>query len=278
MRLQSQSRPVEDGPSLSQSAFQAVTDMFHRVSGIRLTEAKHALVEGRLQKLAQARGRSVDQYVHDLMQGGDEAEMACVVDKLTTNETYFFREQQHFDHLSKWVANRDAAATGTVRIWSAASSSGEEAYSIAMLLADRMGLKGWEVVGTDLSSAMVDKANRGMYPMDRAQHMPPFMLKRWCRKGFDAYAGQLLVCLELRQMVRFLQANLTQPLPDIGMFDIIFLRNVLIYFDNAGKAAIIRRVLGQLKPGGLLFTGHAESVAGLDVPLRSRMPAVYERA
>jgi chemotaxis protein methyltransferase CheR len=262
---------------LSHQSFAAVTDMFHRVSGIRLTEAKLPLVAGRLQKLAQQRGvANLDDYVSRLMRGDDAAELAKVVDKLTTNETYFFREPAHFDFLSNWLEQRPAGTK--LRVWSGASSSGEEAYSIAMLLADCLGLDGWEIVGTDLSSAMVETARTGLYPVDRAQKVPTAYLKRWCLRGQGDYEGQLLVAKELRQRVRFEQGNLTQALPDIGQFDVIFLRNVLIYFDNPGKQDIVRRVLTHLKPDGVLMSGHAESIANLGLPIRTLVSAVYTHA
>jgi chemotaxis protein methyltransferase CheR len=263
---------------LSTTSFDAVTDFFHQVSGIRLTPAKRPLVMGRLQKLASARGApNLDDYIEHLMTGSDPDEMVRVVDSLTTNETYFFREPQHFDVLADLVRQRTARRE-PFRVWSAASSSGEEAYSIAMLLADHLGLQGWEVIGTDLSTAVVARAQRALYPLERAQHMPPAYLKRWCRKGLGNYAGQLLVCQELRERVHFQCANLTQPLPELGLFDVIFLRNVLIYFDNPGKSDIVLRVLKQLRPGGLLFSGHAESLTQLGLPLRTITSAVYARS
>ena len=210
---------------LSQRSFDAVTDLFHSVSGIRLGEAKRALVAGRLQKLAQARGvPNLDDYVAQLVRTDDPIEVARVVDKLTTNETYFFREPAHFDHLSDWLANRPSGRA--LRIWSAASSSGEEAYSIAMLLADRIGLQGWEIVGTDLSSTVVESAQRGLYPLERAQKVPKELLKRWCLRGQGEYEGQLLIARDLRERIHFRPGNLTQPMPELGLFDIIFLRNV----------------------------------------------------
>jgi len=265
---------------LSKNSFQAVTAMFRQVSGIQLSEAKQALVAGRLQKLAQARGvRDVDAYVDLLMREGDAQELVKVVDKLTTNETYFFREPQHFEHLKRMLAERrPGAAAGDFRVWSAASSSGEEAYSIAMVLGEHFGLKGWQVIGTDLSTAMVDTARRGLYPIERARLTPTPLLKRWCLKGHGDNTGKLMVAPELRQMVRFECANLTRTLPEIGQFDLIFLRNVLIYFDNPGKADIVKRVLTRLKPEGLLFTGHAESIANLGIPTVAVAPAVYRHA
>ena len=265
---------------LSQKSFEAVTSMFHKVSGIQLTDAKRALVAGRLQKLAQARGlSSVDQYVEQLMRDNDTEEMVRLVDKLTTNETYFFREPQHFEHLKRMLAERRAgAAGGDFRVWSAASSSGEEAYSIAMVLGEHFGLRGWQVIGTDLSTAMVDTARRGLYPLERARLTPTPLLKRWCLKGHGDNTGKLMVAPELRQLVRFECANLTRTLPEIGQFDLVFLRNVLIYFDNPGKADIVKRVLTRLKPDGLLFTGHAESIANLGIPTVAVAPAVYRHA
>lgn len=265
---------------LSRNTFLTVTTLFRQVSGIQLSEAKQALVAGRLQKLAQARGmRDVDAYVEQLMREGDEQELVKMVDKLTTNETYFFREPQHFEHLGRLLAERKPGANGAdFRVWSAASSSGEEAYSIAMVLGEHLGLQGWQVVGTDLSTAMVETARRGLYPLERARLTPLPLLKHWCLKGQGDNTGKLMVVPELRQRVRFECANLTRPLPDIGQFDLIFLRNVLIYFDSPGKADIVQRVLTRLKPAGRLFTGHAESIHNLGLPVVSTAPAVYRHA
>ncbi len=262
---------------LTEQSFQAVTRMFHSVSGIHLSEAKRPLVTGRLHKLAQERGiDDLNRYVSEVLSRAHPDELVRVVDKLTTNETYFFREPEHFKFLGG-VVDRMAAGS-SLRVWSAASSSGEEGYSIAMLLAERLGLARWEVLGTDLSTAMVEQARRGLYPMERARHVPAAYLKRWCLKGHGDYDGRLLVSRDLRSRVRFECANLTQDLGQLGSFDVIFLRNVLIYFDAAGKVDIVRRVLAYLKPGGHLLTGHAESISNLDLPVRSLMPAVYVHA
>ena len=154
---------------LSPQRFEAVTQLFFDVSGIRLGEHKRPLVVSRLQKLAQEKGcATLDQYVDVLLQQADPLEVVKVVDKLTTNETYFFREPQHFDFLAQ-LLTQGRPASGDFRVWSAASSSGEEAYSIAMLLADKLGLRGWEVMGTDLSTQMVDSARRALYTLERAQ-------------------------------------------------------------------------------------------------------------
>lgn len=267
---------VEANALISPAAFRAISDLFHEVSGIRLSAAKRALVTGRLMKLAQEQGLDdVDRYVDSLLRERRPDELVRVVDKLTTNETYFFREPEHFALLAQLASQQPSAQPDAYRVWSAASSSGEEAYSIAMVLADKLRSGRWEVLGTDLSTAMVAHARRGLYAMERGRRIPPAYLKRHCRKGLGEYEGQLLVARELRERVRFESGNLTEEQPGVGLFDVIFLRNVLIYFDLPAKADIVRRVIQHLKPGGLLFTGHSESLNNMGLPLRTVQPAVY---
>jgi chemotaxis protein methyltransferase CheR len=268
---------------LSNKAFAAVTQLFERVSGIKLNESKHALVTGRLQRLATEAGESdLETYVDKLLRGGAPAqELTRLIDRLTTNETYFFREPQHFNDLADRLA--EVPPGQEFKVWSAASSSGEEAYSAAMLMSDLLGSNGesapWQIIGTDLSTAMVDSARRGLYPTERARMVPPEYLKRFCLKGQGAQTGQVLMTRELRARVKFEPANLTQPMPDwLPKFDVIFLRNVLIYFDDPAKTEIVRRVLGQLKPDGVLYTGHAESLSNLGLPVRLLTTAVHGHA
>jgi chemotaxis protein methyltransferase CheR len=266
---------------LQPKTFHAIAELFHRVSGIRLVESKQALVYGRLQKLALEAGQSdVERYAQRVISGQvTQREMVQVIDRLTTNETYFFREPQHFEDLRR-RALAEPSGNREFLVWSGASSSGEEAYSIAMLLASVLGLdKAWKIFGTDLSTAMIETAQAAVYPLERARNVSPEYLKRYCRRGHGPYEGHLLVSTELRERTRFLSANLTQPLPkELPAFDVIFLRNVLIYFDGPAKRDIVARVIDRLKPGGVLYTGHAESLTGLDLPLRALAPAVYEHA
>ena len=147
-----------------------------------------------------------------------------------------------------------------------------------MVLADALGRKPWKVVGTDLSTAVVESAQRALYPLERARMVPPAYLKRFCLKGNGPHEGSLLITRELRERVRFQTANLMQDLPELPMFDVIFLRNVLIYFDNDAKAQIVRRVLGRLKRDGVLYIGHAESMSALNLPLRPLATAIYGHA
>jgi len=264
--------------NLSPQSFTAITDLFHRISGIRLTEAKHALVQSRLQKLATDSGEpDLNVFVQKMVRGQMPEDMlVSVVDKLTTNETYFFREPAHFEDLARRAGAHHGG--GEFLVWSGASSSGEEAYSIAMVLADKLGTAPWTIHGTDLSTTVVESARQGLYPMERARNTSKDYLRRFCLRGEGPYDGQLLIMKELRSRVKFQCANLMQPLPTLPMFDVIFLRNVLIYFDAPAKRAIVERVIERLKPEGVLYPGHAESLAALDLPLKAIAPAIYQHA
>ncbi len=266
----------------SQQNFNAVTELFERTAGIRYGAEKKQTVAIRLMRLAKDHGaESIDAYVESVLGSNkDSGEITRIVDRLTTNETYFFREPAHFDFLENLIANHDR--NQPFRVWSAASSSGEEAYSVAMVLADRLGLGGnWEIIGTDLSTAMVAAARTGLYGMERTEGIDRQRLQRYCRKGSGPYKGKMLMARELREHVHFEAANLMQPFPatlKLGRFDVIFLRNVMIYFDTAGKKAIVERVAQHLTEHGFLFTGHAESLVGVTWDLAAVQPAVYERA
>jgi chemotaxis protein methyltransferase CheR len=265
----------------SQQSFDAVAELFERRAGIRYRPEKRQTVAMRLMRLARDRGSpSIDAYLDEVIASDDDEEITKIVDRLTTNETYFFREPAHFDFLERVL---DAHPRGKpFRVWSAASSSGEEAYSVAMVLADRLGADGpWEVVGTDLSSTVVAAARSGLYGMERTDGIGRERLQRYCLKGSGEYEGRMLMSRELRAHVRFEQANLMEPFPPqlrLGRFEVIFLRNVLIYFDTDAKRRIVEQVATHLVPGGFLFTGHAESLNGVTWALAATQPAVYELA
>ena len=182
-----------------------------------------------------------------------------MVDLLSTNETYFFREPGHFDFLRNNILP-DHPVGGPMRVWSAASSSGEEAYSIAMLLGDVLGKSSWEIFGSDISTRVLEKARRALYPLARHEGIPEGYLKRFCLRGKGPHEGSFLINTELRDRVRFAQINLNKSLPELGEFNVIFLRNVLIYFDFETKQKIINRLGSVLSPGGYLFIGHTENL------------------
>lgn len=233
------------------------------------------MVGGRLGKRLKAHGlTSYSSYIRLLGQDAKEYQMA--LDLLTTNETYFFREPQHFEFLTKHILP-SYEENKPFRVWSAASSSGEEPYSIAMLLDDRLRQKPWEIVGTDISSRMLEKCRVGRYPLERTTHIPRSYLNRYCLKGVGPEQGFLLVEKELRKKVSFIYANLNGQLPSLGKFHVIFLRNVMIYFDNETKRKLVARLLSHLHAGGWLFIGHSESLHSINDGVKQVQPAIYQK-
>ena len=262
---------------ITDQEFRRLQRFIFEAAGISLSPAKKALVCGRLGKRLRAHGYDDYSSYCDLLDGGSAPEeVQTAVDLLTTNETYFFREQKHFDMMRRVVADR-AGSGGAFRVWSAASSSGEEAYSIAMVLADCVGAEGWEVIGTDISTRMVQQARSGHYPLARTRQISGTYLKRFCLRGFGEQEGTLLIQRELRGRVHFGHGNLTGELPNIGQFDIVFLRNVMIYFNGATKRQVVARVLAQLKPGGYLFIGHSESLNDVSDAVTQIAPSIYRK-
>lgn len=250
----------------------------YEAAGISLSSAKKALVSGRLAKrLQQYRFGSYAEYFRLLASGEAPAEVQTAVDLLTTNETYFFREPGHFDLLREQaVAARSLSQP--FRVWSAASSSGEEAYSIAMVLADCLDGGPWEVIGSDISARVLQHACTGHYSTERTQHIPPAYLRRFCLKGIGVQQGTLLMERSLRSRVEFMQVNLNAPLPQLGAFDVIFLRNVLIYFSAETKRRVVARVLSLLKPGGHFCIGHSESLNDITDAVRPLAPSMYRKS
>lgn len=265
---------------ISEPEFRRFQRFIFDAAGITLTPAKRALVGGRLAKRLRHHGLSSYQAYFDLLQGdASGAETQIAIDLLTTNETSFFREPKHFDLLRK-LAAQACSATQAFRVWSAASSSGEEAYSTAMVLADTREHRPWEVFGSDICTRVLERASRGLYAMERAGQIPPDYLKRFCLRGRGPLDGSLAIDPVLRQHVSFAQINLNTPLPQrgLGLFDVVFLRNVMIYFSDETKRGVVQRVLTTLRPGGHLFIGHSESLNGLDIQgVEAIAPATYRK-
>jgi len=266
-----------NGTTITDHEFGRLQRFIFEAAGISLSPAKKALVCGRLGKRLRAHGFEKYADYCDLLDAGTApTEVQTAVDLLTTNETYFFREQKHFDLLQRVAAER-VESGATFRAWSAASSSGEEAYSMAMVLADAIGPTGWEVVGTDISSRMVQHARSGHYVLGRTRHIPNAYLKRFCLRGIGDQEGTLLVNRSLRAQVHFTQANLNAELPRLGQFDIVFLRNVMIYFNLPTKRQVVARVLSLLKPGGFLCIGHSESLNEINESVQQVAPSMYRK-
>jgi chemotaxis protein methyltransferase CheR len=273
--------------NINDREFSQFQKLIYQLAGINFSQAKKALVSGRLAKrLALYNLDSYGDYFKLLTAGSNSAELQVAVDLLTTNETCFFREPKHFDFLRSRVLDRRTLAKhrpgNPFRVWSAACSSGEEPYSIAMVLGDHFGdvARGdgpWEVLASDISTRMLEKGRIGHYPMCRAEGISHEHRIRYCLKGVGAQENTLLMDEKLRGRVNFMQVNLNQPLPGLGAFDVIFLRNVMIYFDLQTKRQIVGRVLPLLRPGGHLLVGHSESLNGVVDELHALAPSIYRK-
>jgi chemotaxis protein methyltransferase CheR len=259
--------------------FQAV---ILRESGINLSDAKRALLVGRLGRRLRELGLdSFEDYLGRVESSADER--VLMLDAIATNETRFFREPGQFEFLKERVlpAWLEDAAQGKrprrLRIWSAGCSTGEEPFSLAMLLASFFP-KTWdlEILATDLSTKALARARAGVWPLERSREIPPELLKAYMLRGTGPEDGKMKAGPELRALVRFERLNLAgDNWPPDGPFDAILCRNVLIYFDAGGKRRAVARLLDRLAPGGFFFVGHAESLNGIADRMRPLMPSVY---
>lgn len=262
--------------TISAQEFALFQRLIHQIAGIHLSDAKQVLLVGRLQRrLRHLELDSFGQYYRYVTSREHPAELQTMVDLLTTNETFFFREPEHFDFLKNTILPQHGGPD-PFRLWCAASSSGEEAYSLAMVLAEGLGDSAWEIIGSDISASVLARARAGHYPLERNEGIPPALLKKYCLEGVRSQAGTFLVGAPIRQRVNFQQINLTHPIPAaLGLFDVVFLRNVMIYFNRETKQQVLDHLLPHLKPAGYFIIGHAETLNGLTTSLRMVNPTIY---
>lgn len=272
--------------SISPREFLRFQRLIYRESGIWLSDAKTVLLTGRLSKRLRALGLDNFSEYYDRVTSDDE-ERRMMLDAITTNETHFFREPVHFQFLDRnvvpaWQANAAAGRrTRTVRAWSAGCSTGQEAYSLAMTLVDHFpAAQGWsvEILATDLSRRALAIAEEGIWDAAKAREIPLHYRRAFMLKGLGENQGMIKAAPSIR-VVRFLRLNLNDSkYPSIGKFDLIFCRNVLIYFDAQSRKRVIGQLLNHLAPEGYLFVGHAESLNSVDRSLRCVIPTIYSPA
>ncbi|HEU4630507.1 MAG TPA: protein-glutamate O-methyltransferase CheR [Gemmatimonadaceae bacterium] len=268
--------PSLGAPALGADEFRAIAALVGRVAGINLPPGKEGLVRARLAR----RLRALDldgfaAYLRHVEQDGTRRELKEMVDALTTNKTSFFREPQHFDYLREAVLPAHVAAARPPRVWSAGCSSGEEPYTLAMVLHDALppALAGAaRILATDISARMLARAGAATYAPELVAELPRDLVRRHFTATPD---GQWTVAPPVRRLVRFARLNLVGAWPMRGPFDAIFCRNVMIYFDKATQAALVERFWALLAPGGHLFVGHSESLTGLAHRFAYVRPAVY---
>jgi len=272
------------GLSISPALYAKFQRLIHQETGIWLGESRTALLCGRLSRRLRAlQMETLDEYYEFVTLPNHNEERVAMIDAITTNETRFFRDPRHFEFLEQRVIPRWREENRkTVRLWSAGCATGEEPYSLAMLLARHLPREqGWNVsiLATDVSTRVLKHAGVGIYSMTKSSDIPGPLLKDWMLKGIAKQAGQMKVMPEIQEMVHFQKLNLALgPYPPDSQFDVIFCRNVLIYFDSPSKQKTVERLMRCLAPKGYLFVGQAENLSSMNTGLRSLAPAIYARA
>jgi chemotaxis protein methyltransferase CheR len=261
---------------ISPSAFQKIRHYVYCTTGIVIGEGQAAMVTGRLWRRLKLFGyKDYETYFNYISSPAGIQECGVMLDLLTTNETYFFREPAHFHFLRDEIIPQQGHHK--IRVWCAAAATGEEPQSIAMVLADTLGKCDWDILATDISGKALERARTGVYRAERIDQIPADYLKKYCRRGIDEYEGMLAVAPSLRSRITFEQHNLLHPREPVEQFDVIFLRNVLVYFDNATKQHVIENVLQSLRPGGWLILGQCESIQGLNLNINLVKPSIYRK-
>jgi len=273
--------------SVSGKAYRILTDLVYEHSRIRLGAEKQTLLANRLQKRLRTLGlTSYDDYCAVLQSDDGAQEIEELVDLISTNHTRFFREPNHFSFLANRVlpalVPRLITSGSTLRLWSAAASSGEEPYTIAIVVAEHSRTcpsLDWQITASDISRRMLGHAQKGIYQMDSVESVPPELLRRYFQKGVGVRAGACRIKREVQEHVRFERINLFQAeYPMLPKQHVIFCRNVMIYFDPPSRASAVQRLIRQLSPGGYLVVGNSESLLGINHGLQQIQQGIYQRS
>ena len=276
----SASGPVVQGREFAWTSadFSRVQALIYKHAGISLHDGKHAMVYSRLSRRLRETGyESFDDYLTWLEKQGDEREWQEFVNALTTNLTSFFREQHHFDILAQYLRSKPASTPW--RVWCSAASTGEEPYSIVLTALETLGSSAnFKLIASDIDSKVLNTASNGVYRMENVKTLSQERLHKFFMRGKAANAGMVRVKPELRRMIDFMQVNLIRDdWPFKEPFDIVFCRNVMIYFDAATQRKVLERIHRVMKPGGMLFVGHAENFSESRDLFILRGKTVYER-
>lgn len=263
--------------------FQRISDFVKVNCGIKLPPSKKTMIEARLQKRLRELGMTdyKDYCAFVFSDAGEERELIHLVDSVTTNTTDFFREPKHFEFLFNELLPDWLARTGGRRqfsIWSAACSSGEEPYTMAMVLAEFAQNNpsfNFSILATDISTRVLQFAKRAVYPEDKVRTVPQAFKKKYLLRSRDRSKKQVRIAPEVRRLVGFRQLNFMEPFSFREPMDVVFCRNALIYFERPTQEMIVGKLAATLGPGGHLFIGHSESLSGMNLPLRQVAPTIY---
>lgn len=270
--------------NINEAQYLKFAQLIYRLAGIHLGNDKKNLLRARLAKRFRATGcHDVSSYMQRLQDDPGGEELVNFLDCITTNKTDFFREPQHFDFMAQQVLpNLDefCEAGQPLRIWCAACSTGEEPYTLAMVLKDNKRhwrKRGLKLLASDLSTQVLATGKNGVYAMDRVSNLPRDVVTRHFQRGTGRFDGHVRVRPDLRSMVQFERINLMDPFKFGGTFHMIFCRNVMIYFDKETRERLVNKFHALLPNGGYLFVGHSESLTGIKHRLKFVRPAVYRR-
>ena len=280
-------QPVPDGPrefAFSEADFRSLAQVAYEYAGIALSDSKRNLLYSRLSRRLRALGLSAFREYRDYL-AGNEREIEMFINSISTNHTKFFREEHHFDHLRSHLVLPFAQAmkaTGNrrLRIWSAGCSSGEEPYTIAVVLKREIrDLHACDVriLATDIDTDVLAKAARGEFTLNTIDEVPKAYQGYFNATSGSGADGKVSMDPDIKSLITFRRLNLMQPWPFRGHFDAIFCRNVMIYFDGPTKSALIDRFVQQIRPGGWLYIGHSESLIGAHPGLQSVGRTIYRR-
>lgn len=275
------SAPAPD--QISARNFERLARYIYDYSGIKMPSSKRTMLEGRLRRRLRVTGHETfDGYCDYLFKDdGLETESVFLIDAVTTNKTDFFREPRHFDYMASHVLpGFRAAGQRRIRAWSAACSTGAEPYTMAMVMqtfAEQAGGPDFQILGTDLSTEVLETALRGIYPDEMLNPVPADM-RRWVMKARDARRRESRIHPSLRAKLSLARLNLMDDTYAVGdPFDIIMCRNVMIYFDKPTQSKVLNRLCARLRPGGYLFIGHSESITGIDLPLVTVANTIFRK-
>lgn len=266
---------------MQQHIFEQFKQLVYDTSGITLGPQKVALVNARVSRRMRSLGiEDHAHYLNYVAQDESATELVLLLDSISTNVTSFFREPAHYDVLRNLIAEWDIARQPRFRIWCAASSTGEEPYCLAMTTLEALGGRhpDFRILATDISTAVLQRARTGTYTAATMEPVPERLRKKYFRPSGQGKDMTYTVTESLRNTISFNRLNLSAPpFPMKGPMDVVFCRNVMIYFDLTVRTRLVQEIIRLLKPGGYLMIGHSESLTGIDVPLRTIQPAVYQK-
>jgi len=266
---------------LREAEFIQISDAVYKHCGINLHDGKKELVQARIAKrLRESKYTSPSAYVEEVLSNPNSEEFGHLIDAISTNLTSFFRENGHFQylveqHLPRVIDRKRKVGTPTIRCWSAGCSTGEEPYTLGMVLSESAPNITAKILATDISRKVLGHAKAGQYDEARLKDVPQFMRKKYFT---DSGGGRVTASPDLSRMIVFNYLNLMERWPFSGPFDFIFCRNVMIYFDKETQERLVNRFYDVLEPGGVLFTGHSESLTGIKHKFKYAQPTIYMKA